>query len=251
MEAFGHDGHFFHPSAAIYRTLHLAAANKDVGKLQELLEDPNLVGLNGKSRLNIDDKGEGIGKHDSLTALQRALHPAHGAASANTAKVVQMLIDWGADVNQQDKDGMTVLMFACKHYADKSGNPAASVKALLAAGADVNQQNQQDKGKTALFYACMEGAADTVKLLLADGANYNLEDRHGYTVCFHLERVNPGAYRASDKQACLKLVESWRHAINEDQEEAKAAEWKAEVDWKLHPIRSFFSGICSWVSARL
>jgi len=62
--------------------------------------------------------------------------------------------------------------------AAKKGD-TETVKTLLAAGADVHPQNEF--GQTALMQAAFSGNPDTVHALLAAGADVNAKDRDGWT----------------------------------------------------------------------
>lgn len=71
------------------------------------------------------------------------------AAETGKAEFVQLLIESGADVNQSDEDGWTVLMYATlEGYFD-------IVKVLVKAGADVNIQSPE--GEYALYIAAYSG----------------------------------------------------------------------------------------------
>jgi ankyrin repeat protein len=125
--------------------------------------------------------------------------------SGNIAEVMKM-INIGANVNAQDKNGITLLMDAAdKDQADvcvillnngavvdtqsKAGwtalffaaakNNVKSLNALLNKGANINIQDQ--KGCTALMYAVMQAQKKTVDALLDRGANINLRANSGIT----------------------------------------------------------------------
>ncbi len=65
------------------------------------------------------------------------------------------------------------------HHATVCGRTSV-VELLIAAGANVNIQQPQD-GKTALMNAALEGRAEIAKLLIQAGANMNAKDRDGKT----------------------------------------------------------------------
>jgi ankyrin repeat protein len=80
-------------------------------------------------------------------------------------KTVGLLLDKGADVNEQDAAGETALMLSAT-----SGSPEI-VKLLLDKGADVNARSKA--GYTALMLFSLVGRPDAVKLLLDKGAVVN------------------------------------------------------------------------------
>jgi ankyrin repeat protein len=86
--------------------------------------------------------------------------PAHEAARAGAADVLNLLLDAGARVDDVNKHGETPLMLAA------SAGALAAVHALLSRGADAAQR-QEEKGNTALMYACSGGDhADVAAALL-------------------------------------------------------------------------------------
>jgi len=86
---------------------------------------------------------------------------------------VKRLIEEGADVNAQNNDGWTALMWAT-HY----GYPEFA-KLLIDKGADINAQN--NKGLTALGTASVRGKTKAAKLLIEEGADINVQDTWGHT----------------------------------------------------------------------
>ncbi len=85
-------------------------------------------------------------------------------ASGDRAKVEQLIRE-GVNVNAQDGDGQTGLM-----YAAMIGNKAIA-DMLIAHGADVNSKSKQ--GTTPLMAAIISGHKEIVKLLLEKGADAN------------------------------------------------------------------------------
>ena len=84
---------------------------------------------------------------------------------------VKILLLNGADVNFQDKNGYTALIWASINgYLEV-------VKLLLLNGADVNIQTIW--GDTALMFASCYGYLEVVKLLLLNGSDLNLQDEGG------------------------------------------------------------------------
>ncbi len=101
-----------------------------------------------------------------LTALMLAVY-------LGKTDYVKFLVDTGADINAQNNIGWTALMMAAKK------GDVASVKILLNAGADVNTQDCFYY--TALLKAADKGDVDCVKNLLAAGSDINAHNQLGYT----------------------------------------------------------------------
>lgn len=93
---------------------------------------------------------------------------------ANIEKI-QLLLDSGGNIDQQDKYGNTALIYAAVCHN------VGIVKLLLEKGANINHQNKE--GETALMCAaCQEGDIEIISLLLAHGADIKLENKSGDTV---------------------------------------------------------------------
>jgi ankyrin repeat protein len=94
--------------------------------------------------------------------------------SCRDLSILQVLVDYGADVNRAGRNGTTPLAFAVR--ADK-GNRIVLVRWLLAHGADANIMGAG--GQTALHIAAASGHADIVHVLLDHGADATLKDAQG------------------------------------------------------------------------
>eukprot|EP00833_Pecoramyces_ruminatium_P001633 jgi/Orpsp1_1/1175665/evm.model.c7180000054754.1 len=86
------------------------------------------------------------------------------------------LVELGADINKKNKDGYTPLFDACKN-----GNENL-VKYLVEHGADINKENS--RGYVPIFSACFSGNENLVKYLVELGADINKECRYGYIPLF-------------------------------------------------------------------
>jgi ankyrin repeat protein len=144
------------------------------------------------------------------------------AAFDNDIDTVKLLIYNGADVNQEDRDKMTALVFASmfgyidimnvliQHGADISkGSPLSNavkhidaVKLLIYNGADVNAPDEF--GMTPLMCAVDDnGCIESVKYLIANGANVNAVSKNYTALKLAIEDdnieiakylINSGAY---------------------------------------------------------
>jgi len=135
--------------------LQLAARYNELEVLQGLLQagaDPNA-------------------KQNSNNMDQTALHE---AVRLGYLEVVKALIAKGADTNQPDKYGNTPFHLAAIHDKVKV------LQALLEAGADPNAKNSKT-GLTALHEAVEEGHLEVIKELIAKGADINQTDNKGNT----------------------------------------------------------------------
>jgi ankyrin repeat protein len=90
------------------------------------------------------------------------------------AETCKLLIDNGVDAEAKNKDGKTAL-----HLASLNGNVKA---ADLIIGKSGNIANEQDNaGKTALFYAAKKGHTGMCKFLVSKGADPKIKDNDGKT----------------------------------------------------------------------
>jgi uncharacterized protein len=137
------------------------------------------------------------------------LHPLHNAALAGRVEIVALLIGKGAAVNSRDNQGRTPLL----SFAASAGSAIDIPKMLLAAGADPEIEETVDQlraldftaingevelaklllsagvdvnhrqggfwGETALMHAVFHDRRETVRLLIAHGADVNLANKQG------------------------------------------------------------------------
>ncbi|MFH0824687.1 MAG: ankyrin repeat domain-containing protein, partial [Pseudomonadota bacterium] len=96
------------------------------------------------------------------------------AAGEGHPEIAGLMLEKGADVNAKDKNGRPPLM-----YATEAGDTKI-IGLLIAKGADVNAKNQY--GETALKNAVDSGHVEAVKLLLENGADPNVKLDDGTTV---------------------------------------------------------------------
>ena len=97
-----------------------------------------------------------------LISLATARSSVHAAA-----EMVKYLISKGEDVNQEDGNGLTPLL-----YAAVSGNTRVA-ELLLCAGADIDHLNDK-VNVTALNAAAYKNNSETAQFLIKKGANVNL-----------------------------------------------------------------------------
>ena len=140
-----------------------------------------------------------------MTVLMRAV------MKKSSKEMVIMLLDDGADANARDKQGMTALMFAVEN------NSPEVVQVLLDAGADVNAKDQQKR--TVLIRAVKKKSSpEMVKMLLSAGADVNAQDEKKRTVLMYAARysdlkvmkilVDAGAdVRAAENSQVVKELE--------------------------------------------
>lgn len=110
--------------------------------------------------------------------------PIHYAARSEvsapqSAQVLRVLIEYGADINSRNKSGWTglheVMLSGSSFWHQEVDQKVAS---LLRARCVVDIQDKQ--GKTPLFLAAVTGHHRVVRALLAAGANPELADHQGY-----------------------------------------------------------------------
>ena len=125
--------------------------------------------------------------------------PMFSAAALGYLEVVRMLLEAGADMNAENQDRSTALMFAAHN------GHLEVVQVLLEAGADKNAAKQD--GATALMFAAHNGHLEVVQVLLEAGADKNAAKQDGATALMlaaedgHLEVVQVLLEAGADKNA--------------------------------------------------
>jgi ankyrin repeat protein len=96
----------------------------------------------------------------------------YAGAKSEAPEIMAMLIEAGADVNEQTQFGFTVLMFAASIGRNQF------VDILLHSGAEINATVS---GRTALACAVEKEYTETVRLLIEAGADLEMIDKSGNT----------------------------------------------------------------------
>uniref|UniRef100_A0A2K6F7G0 E3 ubiquitin-protein ligase HACE1 n=1 Tax=Propithecus coquereli TaxID=379532 RepID=A0A2K6F7G0_PROCO len=106
-----------------------------------------------------------ICNNEGLTAI-------HWLAVNGRTELLHDLVQHVSDVDVEDAMGQTALHVACQN------GHKTTVQCLLDSGADINRPNVS--GATPLYFACSHGQRDTAQILLLRGAKY-LPDKNGVT----------------------------------------------------------------------
>ena len=107
------------------------------------------------------------GEHEGKTALM-------WAAETGQIPAIQLLLQYGAQVDRSNPKGGTALM-----YAAVNGQTEA-IRTLVAAGADPNHRVRH--GWTPLLLATAKGHVDSVRALAELGADIHTRDVYGWTL---------------------------------------------------------------------
>ena len=102
--------------------------------------------------------------------------PLHSAAYYGDLEMVQVLLEYGVDVDAQSRNRHTPLDFASRNG---HRNDPRVARLLIAHGADPNSRNVF--GSTILHRASVNGRVEIVRLLIEHGANIEVIDDRGKT----------------------------------------------------------------------
>ena len=110
------------------------------------------------------------GANVKATTRDGAITPLFMAAKNGDAKMIELLLQYGADANSTDERGTTALMTAA------ASGSADAVRVLIEHGADVNAK-EGAHGQTALMFAAALNRADAIKALLDAHADPDVTTR--------------------------------------------------------------------------
>ena len=102
--------------------------------------------------------------------------PLHSAAVCGDLEMIQVLLEFGVDVDAQNRYRHTALDYASR---DGHRNDAGVARLLIAHGADPNLCNK--KGSSPLHRATEYGRIEIVRLLIEHGADVEVKDKKGRT----------------------------------------------------------------------
>jgi len=108
---------------------------------------------------------------EELTGTE--LSPLHIAIKARHLKIAQLLLDHKADINAQDKNGISALLLAVKSKRMRL------VRFLVKRQANLDIKNSS--GITPLHQAAYSGNLEIVKYLIEMGATVDIENENGTT----------------------------------------------------------------------
>jgi hypothetical protein len=119
-----------------------------------------------------------IKKHKALLNMFDRQHwtGLHFAAKYLSAKICEILIDKGCNVNGRNDELATPLILCCNRTDEEALKIA---KVLIERGADLAAKDKD--GSTALHFACLIGGDDVVQLFIDDKANFNAQNNIGQT----------------------------------------------------------------------
>ncbi len=112
--------------------------------------------------------------------------PVTTAVGQGNLNILELLAKRGADFQQADEDGASLLTSVLVHEDHRTQVQLA--RFLIENGTDVNCVNKS-RG-TALMDAAYENNVDLVELYLQNGANANIQDRYGYTALMYAVKHN-------------------------------------------------------------
>ena len=140
-----------------------------------------------------------LAKNPDLASAKNPLgEPALNLAVNNGKReIARALLEAGADANSDTpRLGLPLTNAAC--YWDKE-----LVELLLDGGAEIDRLSMRG-GESALLSACGSAKYDTVRLLLARGANLNLTDKDGSTA-LHMAIIRY-PHRFDERERIVKLL---------------------------------------------
>ncbi len=153
-------------------------------KVKEYMENNNV---------NVDDTN-----YHSETALMKA-------SEYGKVKIVEYLVDMGADIGLKNTQDFTALMYATQNNINEENkdNYLDIVKILVKNGVDIDAQNMQKW--TALMYASNGGNLDIIKFLIENNADIDIKNNQNQTALDLAKDDNVRAF-LSEQEQTFRLI---------------------------------------------
>ncbi|PYH39753.1 ankyrin repeat protein [Aspergillus neoniger CBS 115656] len=119
--------------------------------------------------------------------------PLYHAVDRCWSNIVRQLVAKGADVNRQDVDGKTALIYGCSYSRSTD-----CIRSLLELSAQLDIQD--DWGRTALMCAAQSCYDEMVSILLESGADWKVRDNEGRTALFYAHTKCDSFLERQDKR---------------------------------------------------
>ncbi len=149
------------------------AKNKEIQQLiVDRIEKQKMLAnklVNAVREQNIEETENLIKAGADINTLVIGMHPLMLACETGNKELVKLLIEYGANLNQQDYDGYSALL-----YVTDNTNNVEIARLLLKAGANPNIKGFG--GITPLHTAVFKGNPEMVELLIEYGADVNAKD---------------------------------------------------------------------------
>ena len=137
---------------------------------------------------------------ECIRIFNDALYDVISCAYNDRIKIIDLLLNNGANINNQDNNGQTILHYVCKYY--HYSPTAANINLLLDKNANINLQD--NNGNTALHYSFKH--FDNVLELIEKGADVDIKNNKGQTIIDLLNKTPKNKYYLSK----LMLNKSFR-----------------------------------------
>lgn len=139
----------------------------------------------------------------------------HRACGWANLDIIQLLLNYGASINQRDNIGKTPLMYSIDFRTNTYYSTQIS-ELLIKNNSNVNEKDMN--GLSPLHYACLKGKFDTLKLLLANGADPCTFNNNGNTpITYALIYLNFFTYSKYDKYQRVLIIKELIKKIAQNQ----------------------------------
>ena len=193
---------------------HRIKLNNSSKKSPSGIDFANLVSKKRGASIKLD--GNEMSEAEELKELQSS--DAH-ALMFTYMPMISWLISWikdlGADLNQEDSNGLTTLM------ATVEGGSSELVQQMIDCGCDVNAV--AGDGSSALMTAAQYGHTDAIECLISNGADLNAFNADGWTA-LHFAVI------ANNLDAVESLLDAGIDQTIKDQEGYDAMEYAKEAE---------------------